>query len=110
MTSASPIRSTAVPRDRERFPATFELALAAAIFAICSAFRWASTQASTAIAVSKLFLSSRLSHFAAALSDRILLIYVFAVHLGVLPSFGRGEVVALGGWTTGLLTRRGSKR
>ena len=28
----------------------------------------------------------------------ILLIYVFAVKLGVLPSFGRGEVVRLGFW------------
>jgi len=28
---------------------------------------------------------------------------VFSVHLGWLPSFGRGEVVRLGGWTSGLL-------
>jgi peptide/nickel transport system permease protein len=34
----------------------------------------------------------------------ILLILVFAVQLNWLPSFGRGEVVDLGGWTTGLLT------
>ncbi|HEX6611637.1 MAG TPA: ABC transporter permease, partial [Hyphomicrobiaceae bacterium] len=39
----------------------------------------------------------------------ILLIYVFAVTLGVLPSFGRGEVVRLGGWTTGFLTISGLK-
>ncbi len=39
----------------------------------------------------------------------ILLIYVFAVWLGVLPSFGRGEVVRLGFWTTGLLTVSGLK-
>lgn len=39
----------------------------------------------------------------------ILLIYVFAVTLGVLPSFGRGEVVRLGGWTTGFLTFSGIK-
>jgi peptide/nickel transport system permease protein len=39
----------------------------------------------------------------------ILLIYVFAVNLGVLPSFGRGEVVRLGGWTTGFLTASGLK-
>jgi peptide/nickel transport system permease protein len=37
----------------------------------------------------------------------ILLIYVFAVLLGMLPSFGRGEVVQLGWWTTGLLTKGG---
>ena len=31
----------------------------------------------------------------------ILLIYLFAVILGWLPSFGRGEVVRIGWWTTG---------
>ena len=39
----------------------------------------------------------------------ILLIYVFAVWLGVLPSFGRGETEKIGGWTTGLLTASGLK-
>src|SRR5271157_3783735 len=39
----------------------------------------------------------------------ILLILVFAVVLGWLPSFGRGETVALGWWTTGLLTWSGLK-
>ena len=39
----------------------------------------------------------------------ILLILIFAVLLGWLPSFGRGDVVALGFWTTGLLTKSGLK-
>ena len=39
----------------------------------------------------------------------ILLILVFAVVLNVLPSFGRGETVAFGTWTTGLLTVDGIK-
>ena len=39
----------------------------------------------------------------------ILLILVFAVLLRWLPSFGRGEVVAIGGWTSGLLTPDGWK-
>jgi peptide/nickel transport system permease protein len=39
----------------------------------------------------------------------ILLILVFAVLLKWLPSFGRGEVVAFGAWTTGLLTVDGLK-
>jgi peptide/nickel transport system permease protein len=39
----------------------------------------------------------------------ILLIYVFSVELGWLPSFGRGAVVDLGGWTTGFLTSSGLK-
>jgi len=37
----------------------------------------------------------------------ILLILVFAVGLGWLPSFGRGDVVQLGWWSTGLLTIKG---
>ena len=37
------------------------------------------------------------------------LIYLFAVELRWLPSFGRGEVVRLGWWTTGLLTESGRK-
>jgi peptide/nickel transport system permease protein len=39
----------------------------------------------------------------------ILLIYLFAVVLGWLPSFGRGDVVRIGWWTTGLLTISGLK-
>jgi len=37
----------------------------------------------------------------------IMLIYLFSITLGWLPSFGRGETVMLGGWETGLLTRDG---
>src|SRR3981189_2581408 len=37
------------------------------------------------------------------------LILVFSVWLGWLPSFGRGEVVSFGAWTTGLLTASGLK-
>ncbi len=39
----------------------------------------------------------------------IMLIYLFSVILGVLPSFGRGQVVDLGIWTTGFLTISGLK-
>ena len=39
----------------------------------------------------------------------ILLILVFAVELGWFASFGRGDVVAFGWWTTGLLTVSGLK-
>ena len=39
----------------------------------------------------------------------ILLIYLFAVELGWLPSFGRGDVVEVGWWTTGLITMSGIK-
>ncbi|TCZ55436.1 ABC transporter permease [Roseicella aquatilis] len=39
----------------------------------------------------------------------ILLILIFSVWLGWLPSFGRGEVVQLGWWSTGFLTWSGIK-
>jgi peptide/nickel transport system permease protein len=39
----------------------------------------------------------------------ILLIYLFSVTLGWLPSFGRGDVVKIGWWSTGLLTLSGLK-
>ena len=37
----------------------------------------------------------------------ILLIYLFSVELDWLPSFGRGETVDIGGWSTGFLTTSG---
>ncbi|MEM9551483.1 MAG: ABC transporter permease [Pseudomonadota bacterium] len=37
----------------------------------------------------------------------ILLIYVFSVELDLLPSFGRGETVMVGNWSTGFLTASG---
>ena len=39
----------------------------------------------------------------------ILLIWIFSVELGWLPSFGRGDTVELGWWNTGLLTVSGIK-
>ncbi len=39
----------------------------------------------------------------------ILLILVFSVNLGWLPAFGRGEVVQIGWWSTGLLTGSGRR-
>lgn len=37
----------------------------------------------------------------------ILLIYVFSVELGWMPSFGRGDTLQIGGWSTGFLTADG---
>jgi peptide/nickel transport system permease protein len=39
----------------------------------------------------------------------IFLILIFAVWLGVLPSFGRGDTTMIGPWSTGLLTKTGLK-
>ena len=90
----------------ERFPATLELSLLAAVIALVvgvplgvyAALRRGSFGAQLAMIVSLLGVS--LPTFLIG----ILLILVFAVTLQVLPSFGRGEVVNLGGWSTGMLT------
>ncbi|MET0568304.1 MAG: ABC transporter permease, partial [Hyphomicrobiaceae bacterium] len=95
----------------DRFPATLELALAAASFAILLGIPMGVyTGIHRDSWLSKLFLSVSLIGISLpTFLIGILLIYVFAVILGVLPSFGRGEVVRLGGWTTGFLTISGLK-
>ena len=95
----------------DRFPATLELALAAAAFAILLGIPMGVyTGIHRDSWLSKLFLSVSLIGISLpTFLIGILLIYVFAVTLGVLPSFGRGEVVRLGGWTTGYLTISGLK-
>ncbi len=96
----------------ERAPATLELALVSAIFSLAvgipmgvyTALRRDSALAKAFQAVSLIGVS--LPTFLIG----ILLIYLFAVTLGWLPSFGRGQVVRLGsGWSTGLLTVSGLK-
>ena len=93
----------------ERFPATLELALAAALLALAigipmgvyAALRRGSFMSQVIMTVSLLGVS--LPTFLIG----ILLILVFAVLLGWFPSFGRGETVKLGWWSTGLLSRDG---
>jgi peptide/nickel transport system permease protein len=95
----------------ERLPATLELATCATILAmvfgilmgVYSALRRDSLTAKAFQAISLIGIS--LPTFLIG----ILLIYLFAVVLGWLPSFGRGEVVRFGWWTTGLLTVSGLK-
>jgi peptide/nickel transport system permease protein len=95
----------------ERMPATLELATCATIFAIVfgilmgvyTALRRDTWLAKVFQAVSLIGIS--LPTFLIG----ILLIYLFAVTLGWLPSFGRGEVVKIGWWSTGLLTVSGLK-
>jgi len=96
---------------KERLPATIELATAAALLAIAvgiplgvfTALRRNSVASHVLLAASLIGVS--LPTFMIG----ILLILVFAVQLGWLPSFGRGETVAFGWWTTGLLTASGLK-
>lgn len=94
-----------------RFPATLELALTAAVFAILLGIPMGVyTGIYRDSWLSRLFLSFSLIGISLpTFLIGILLIYVFAVNLGILPSFGRGEVVRLGGWTTGFLTLSGLK-
>jgi peptide/nickel transport system permease protein len=94
-----------------RLPATLELAFVASILALAAgipmgvytALRRDSALAKLFEAVSLIGIS--LPTFLIG----ILLIYLFAVTLGWLPSFGRGDVVRIGWWTTGLLTISGLK-
>ena len=93
----------------ERFPATLELALAAALLALVIGIPmgvYAALRRGTFL--SQLFMTvSLLGVSLPTFLIGILLILVFAVMLGWLPSFGRGEVVKIGTWTTGLLTAKG---
>ena len=93
----------------ERLPATLELSMVAALLALAggvsmgvyTALRRNTWLSQLMLAVSLIGVS--LPTFLIG----ILLILVFAVQLGWLPSFGRGETVALGWWSTGFLTRSG---
>jgi len=95
----------------ERAPATLELAAVSAMFAVVlgialgvfTAIRRDGFLANFIMSASLIGVS--LPTFLIG----ILLIYLFSVELNWLPSFGRGEVVDLGGWTTGLLTESGLK-
>ena len=93
----------------ERFPATLELSATAAVIALVfgiplgvyAALRRGSFGSQLLMTLS--LLGVALPTFLIG----ILLILVFAVQLAWLPSYGRGEVVMLGGWSTGLLTGDG---
>ena len=95
----------------ERLPATLELAITAALIAlfvgipsgVYTALRRDSWISRALLTTSLVGVS--LPNFLIG----IFLILIFAVWLGVLPSFGRGDTTAIGPWTTGLLTTSGLK-
>ncbi|HJZ32693.1 MAG TPA: ABC transporter permease [Hyphomicrobiaceae bacterium] len=95
----------------ERAPATIELALVAALFAVSLGIPMGVyTGIHRDSWLSRVFLAVSLIGISLpTFLIGIFLIYVFAVKLGVLPSFGRGEVVRFGFWRTGLLTASGLK-
>ena len=90
----------------ERLPATLELSLSAAVLALVlgvpmgvyAALRRGRFLAQALMTISLLGVS--LPTFLIG----ILLILFFAVTLNWLPSFGRGEVVSFGGWTSGFFS------
>ncbi len=95
----------------ERMPATLELSMLSALLAF---FIGMPMGIYTAIHqdswVSKFFLSASLVGVSLpTFLIGILLILMFGVVFRWLPTFGRGDVVTLGWWTTGLLTWSGIK-
>jgi peptide/nickel transport system permease protein len=93
----------------ERLPATLELAFVSGLFALLlgiglgvytGVFRYG--WVSNAIMTTSL-IGVSLPTFLIG----ILLIWVFAVELGWLPSYGRGQTVQIGWWRTGFLTSSG---
>jgi peptide/nickel transport system permease protein len=93
----------------ERLPATLELAFVAAALALAlgipmgvyAALRRGSVMSQMLMMLSLLGVS--LPTFLIG----ILLILVFSVNLGWFPSFGRGDVVQVGWWSTSLLSAQG---
>ena len=95
----------------ERLPATIELVLISALLAITvGVFLGVYTGINRDSYLSKIILVVSLAGVSLpTFIIGIMLIYLFSVILGVLPSFGRGQVVDLGFWTTGFLTLSGLK-
>jgi peptide/nickel transport system permease protein len=95
----------------ERLPATLELAMISGIFALVlgialGVYTAINRRGWTAnFVMSASLIGVSLPTFLIG----ILLIYIFGVWLRWLPTFGRGDVVEIGWWTTGLLTESGLK-
>jgi len=95
----------------ERLPATLELAMTAAVIGLTLGIPIGVYTAlkrnsiSSKILLTGSLIGVSLPNFLIG----IFLILIFAVWLGVLPSFGRGEVTKIGLWTTGFLTVSGLK-
>lgn len=95
----------------ERLPATIELATTAAIIALAVGIPMGVYAAlKRGNFLSQVFMTfSLLGVSLPTFLIGILLILLFAVTLKWLPSFGRGDVIALGAWSTGWLTFDGWK-
>lgn len=96
---------------KERLPATVELAVLSAIVAtVLGVLLGVYVAINRTGFVSNAIMS--ISLIGVSLPTFLIgigLIYIFAVELRWLPSFGRGETVKIGWWSTGLLTESGRK-
>ncbi|KIT15089.1 ABC transporter permease [Jannaschia aquimarina] len=95
----------------ERLPATLELAFISGFLAVTLGIALGVFTAirRKGVAANVIMSTSLIGVSLPTFLIGILLIYVFGVQLRWLPTFGRGEVVDLGWWTTGLLTESGLK-
>ena len=95
----------------ERLPATLELVCAAALLALGGGIAggvYTALRRDTWL-VRLILTTSLIGVSLPTFVIGIGLIYLFSVTWGLLPSFGRGQTVAVGPWTTGLLTASGWK-
>ncbi len=95
----------------ERAPATLELAAVSGLFALGLGIALGVFTAIRRDGIVSNFIMSA-SLIGVSLPTfliGILLIYLFGVQLRLLPTFGRGDVVDLGWWSTGFLTESGLK-
>jgi peptide/nickel transport system permease protein len=95
----------------ERLPATLELVFFAALFSFALGI-----PLGVYTALNRYGVVSQMLQFVSLIGismptfvTGILLILTFSVNLNWLPSFGRGDVVDIGWWSTGLLTTSGIK-
>ena len=95
----------------ERLPATLELAFVSGLIALVGGIALGIFTAirKRGIAANLIMTGSLIGVSLPTFLIGIVLIYVFSVELGWLPSFGRGEVTDLGWWSTGFLTVSGLK-
>jgi len=95
----------------ERLPATLELAFVSGLMALAGGIALGIFTAiwRRGIAANVIMTVSLIGVSLPTFLIGILLIYLFSVELGWLPSFGRGEVTRIGWWTTGFLTESGLK-
>lgn len=95
----------------ERAPATLELAAVSGFLAISFGIGFGVFTAirRRGIAANVIMTLSLIGVSLPTFLIGILLIYVFSVELDLLPSFGRGDTVMVGGWSTGFLTASGLK-